>query len=496
MEKTYKLSRFLKSNAESMVLVLMFMILLLLVFCFSATASKSRTAKVVLKELADTSVSAQIQQQLSNNRFESALYFPVSVSGFYNANNFTPVWTKFQNGTGKGWEAMLMLDCVLQFGLLHEDYHPHELLYGTLHDMLEKPASVSNYQKARFDILLTDAMIEFINNLHFGKLNPDYPTAKIDISNTNGFSAVTVLASALRQTDFMGTITAVQPKAKEYVYLQHYLRVAAGQDAQDCYALPEGVLKKIAVNMERLRWAAINNDIYIHINIPSFTLKFHQPDTAYLFKVVVGKPNNPTPTLQSAIGYFTTAPEWKVPDKIFVKEILPRALANIDYLENNHYTIYNDRGGWIEPSRANLAVIKQNKSKYHATQSSGCDNALGLVVFRFPNIYEVYLHDTPEQQLFKKDVRDFSHGCIRVEQAEKLAGLVLKNDNSADKIAAAHQAIVKRKTETFTLKKALPINVTYLTCEIDNGILTIYPDIYDLDNRLEWALFGIPPAIL
>jgi murein L,D-transpeptidase YcbB/YkuD len=259
--------------------------------------------------------------------------------------------------------------------------------------------------------------------------------------------------------------------------------------------MPEGILKKIAINMERLRWAEMNTDTYVRINIPSFTLKFYRPDTTYLFKVIVGKPANPSPSLQSAIGYFTTAPEWKVPDKIFVKEILPKALANSAYLENSHFDIYSKKGAWIEPTRANLLMVRQNRGNYRATQSSGCDNALGLVVFRFPNIYDIYLHDTPEQKLFERDARAFSHGCIRVEQAEKLAGLVLQNDQSAGQIPAVHKAISTYTTKTFTLKKALPIEVIYVTCEVVDGILAIYPDIYDLDNNLGMALYQKYPVL-
>jgi murein L,D-transpeptidase YcbB/YkuD len=230
---------------------------------------------------------------------------------------------------------------------------------------------------------------------------------------------------------------------------------------------------------------------YIHINIPSYTLMFHQPDTTYQFKVIVGKPGNPTPTLSSEIKYFTTAPEWNVPAKIFRKELLPKAMRILDYLENNNYSIYNKKGEYITPSRANLKQIILNSAGYYATQSSGCDNALGQVVFRFANPFNVYLHDTAEKQLFDKKDRAFSHGCIRVEQAVKLADLILTNDGSASKINAVHQAAAAYKKQSFTLKNALPIRITYLTCIVDEGVLTKFKDVYDLDNSLEMALYGV-----
>ena len=162
----------------------------------------------------------------------------------------------------------------------------------------------------------------------------------------------------------------------------------------------------------------------------------------------------------------------------------------LDYFENNNYSIYNKKGEYVTPSKANLKQIILNSAGYYARQSSGCDNALGQVVFRFANPFNVYLHDTPEQQLFNKKDRAFSHGCIRVEQALKLADLILTNDGSAGKIKAMHQAAIAYKKQSFNLKKALPIKITYLTCAVNEGVLVKYKDVYDLDKSLEMALYN------
>jgi len=437
--------------------------------------------------IVDNPLSAEIQRQLFSN--ELNLYYPNSVKRFYQNNNFTSPWIKPQSGTGSTWQAMLMIDCVLQFGLSHDDYHPHELIYSELHNIIEKPGTISIEKQARFDIMLTDAMLNFINNLHFGKLNPDFPPSNIDNAST-GFSAVGALASALGQSDFMTAIGNVQPKSKEYADMQDHMRQWTGQYTGDCYEVPESSIRKLAINMERLRWANVDSGAYIQINIPSYTLNLYEVDSTYNFKVVVGKPENPSPTLQSQISYFTTAPEWKVPNKIFRKELLPKAFADSSYLDNNHYALYDNKGAYVESTTANLLLIKQNPKKYRATQSAGCDNALGSVVFRFPNIYDVYLHDTPEQQLFKKENRDFSHGCVRVENAENLAALLLKYDNAANKIPALHKAIANYQTLNFNLMKPVPIKITYLTCIVKEGTVLDYKDIYDLDDRLEMIFYN------
>lgn len=435
----------------------------------------------------DTSLSSEINRQLATNALN--LYYPKSVKRFYAQNNYQSPWIKPQSGTGTTWQAMLMIDCVLQFGLSHNDYHPKDLLYPELHNILEKPGTVSIDRQARFDIMLTDAMINFINNLHFGKLNPDYPADKIDDLLT-GFRAEKILANALLQTDLMTAIGNVQPKSKEYADMQDHMRQWTGQFTGDCYEVPESDIRRLAINMERVRWAGEDSAIFIQINIPSYTLKLYTPDSIYEFKVVVGKPEKPTPTLQSQINYFTTAPEWKVPNKIFRKELLPKALLDSAFIENNHFAIYDNKANYVEASKANLVLVKNSPRNYHATQSSGCDNALGSIVFRFPNIYDIYLHDTPEQQLFSKNERDFSHGCVRVENAAKLAALLLKYSGSEYKTTAMQKALANNKTQNFTLQKPVPVKITYLTSEVHQGEVLTYKDVYNLDTNLEMIFYN------
>ena len=194
--------------------------------------------------------------------------------------------------------------------------------------------------------------------------------------------------------------------------------------------------------------------------------------------------------MQSAIGYFTTAPDWKVPRKISIKELIPKALKDKNYLENNHFAIYNSKAKYIEPTDANLSQVRQNPELYYVKQSSGCDNSFGLIVFRFPNIFGICLHDTPEQQLFKKQDRAFSQGCICVEHAEILADLLLKSDGAAIQAAVVHKAISSHQTKNFMFKNPIPIRVTYITCEVKKGVLITYKDVYNMDKSLEMALYN------
>jgi len=467
---------------------------ILLFYSLIAYAGRpSKGANIFLIKRADTASVIALKRQLT--ALENELYYPHSVERFYRQNGYKQTWIAPETVKTHASEALLMLDCSLQFGLSYADYHPKYLTYEKLNLLTQKFNAQSDDEKAAFDVMLTDALITFMNHLHYGKLNPEYPASKIDDGNIGGFDAAMALSTVLSQKDFMSAILSVQPQSNAYKELQYHMHLLTGLYTGDCYEIPDSTVRKIAVNMERLRWINGDEKTYIDINIPSYKLTFHQPDTAYEFKVIVGKPSAPTPILQSAISYFTTAPEWKVPAKIFRKEILPKALQHRDYIENSHFDIYNDRGKFIEPSRANLLAIRQNPGKYEARQAPGCDNSLGLIVFRFPNVYDVYLHDTPEQKLFNTEERAYSHGCIRVEQAEKLAGLLLINDGAEKKIASVHKAMASYQNRTFTLKKPVPIKVTYLTCEMKKGVLITYKDLYHLDKGMEMALYNMQDAI-
>ena len=459
---------------------------ILLYFTIQAVASVA--LPVSKPNTADTSVSAILKSQLTAN--QTMLYFPRSVERFYQQTGYKLVWVAPDTVKTHAPEAMLLLDCILHYGLNHNDYHPEELLYDKLSAMTAKGNKINDNEKARFDVMLTDAMITFMNHLHYGKFNPDYTTAKIEGGGNAAFSAGALLENALHQKKFMSAIESAQPSSKEYADMQDHMRLLTGQYQADCYEVPPRDIIKMAINLERLRWLNSEDKTYIEINIPAYTLIFHKSDTAYQFKVIVGKPANPTPVLQSSIGYFTTAPDWKVPQSIFVKKILPKALKDAAYLENNHFAIYDHKKHYVTADKNNLALVTKNPENYYARQSSGCDNSLGLIVFRFPNPFDVYLHDTPEQNLFAKETRDFSHGCIRVEHAEKLAALLLKNDGAANKLSSMRRALQVYETRTFTLKKIVPIKITYLTCEVKEGLLITYPDIYNLDKGLEISMYS------
>ncbi|HEY0176184.1 MAG TPA: hypothetical protein VGC08_07395, partial [Pedobacter sp.] len=294
----------------------MYLMLALLVFLSAPVSSKIKGIhfNAGMQDTTGNTIRLQLK------KLKSDLRYPHTVERFYRQTGNQLVWIFPDTVKTHGWETMLMLDCVHQFGLNHDDYHPEKLLYPELHRLINNYDKVSMGDKALFDVLLTDAVITFMNHLHYGKFNPSYPASRIDDQGFAGFHADTSLMSAFKSKDFMTAVLSVQPQSKAYTLLQSHLRLITGQYVGDCYEVPEGEVRKIALNMERLRWIDMNEKNYIQINIPSYTLTFTEPDTTYQFKVIVGDPSHPTPTLQSAISNFTTAPERITSPKVLLKE--------------------------------------------------------------------------------------------------------------------------------------------------------------------------------
>jgi murein L,D-transpeptidase YcbB/YkuD len=253
---------------------------------------------------------------------------------------------------------------------------------------------------------------------------------------------------------------------------------------------------QIELAMERLRWLPeLPAGPSIIVNIPAFQLWAFNAlggvDADMLnMKVVVGKAlKNQTPVLMAELRFIDFMPYWNIPYSILKTEVLPKLIKNPNYLAKEHIELVPNFGNEVKPvpfADNSIAQLKQGTLK--ARQRPGNKNALGKVKFIFPNQSDVYLHDTPANALFSKSRRDFSHGCVRVENPQQLAEFVLKDQEgwSKETIQAAMQT---PKTQHVVLKKPVPVLFFYTTSFFDqHDNLMFYQDIYDQDPVLQSAL--------
>lgn len=257
--------------------------------------------------------------------------------------------------------------------------------------------------------------------------------------------------------------------------------------------------KRIAVTLDRFKQLPPNMpEKYIWVNLPAYKLEVWDADTIVLeSKIICGKPVTPTPILTSAISDLVIYPTWTVPESIIKKEMLPGLKKNTGYLAKKGLNLINSKGETIDP--ATVIWAKYSKGiPYKIQQGSGDGNALGVIKFNFSNPYSVYLHDTNQRYLFKNVSRALSHGCVRVQQWEKLAYYVIRNDsirlNRPDSIKynvdSIKAWITNKERHRITVKYQFPLFIRYFGCEAVNGTIKFYDDIYGADKILRERFFS------
>lgn len=251
-------------------------------------------------------------------------------------------------------------------------------------------------------------------------------------------------------------------------------------------------IRQIVLNMERFRWMPDDlGDDHVFVNMAGFELDYVRQGTTRLsMRVVVGRRFRETPIFSDAIHYLEFNPTWSVPRKIAVEDILPRVRRDPGYLAAGGYELFtagSDGGRPVNPSTVDWRALGPGRFPYRLRQTPGKKNALGRVKFMFPNQFDVYLHDTPAREYFRRSVRTFSSGCIRLEKPLRLAGLLLQADGQDPR--RIERILETEETTRVNLATPVPVHLTYLTAWIgEGGTAEFRDDVYGRDAMLAKAL--------
>lgn len=242
----------------------------------------------------------------------------------------------------------------------------------------------------------------------------------------------------------------------------------------------------LALNSERLRLWSLKRDETMIVNVPDFRLRYwSNGETSFDAKVIVGRRSRKTPLINTNMNAVILNPTWNVPRKIMVKDIIPAIKRDAAYIEEHQYEILAD---WtseqtVDPNELNWQAVVPEHFPYRIRQHSGPGNALGLYKFNTPNRNAIYLHDTPSKYLFENETRAFSSGCIRVQNADKLANLLFNSRTSErmrKKIAERDKA--EESNYVISLNKTIPVHIIYQTAWIESGLVQYRNDIYRYDH--------------
>lgn len=246
-------------------------------------------------------------------------------------------------------------------------------------------------------------------------------------------------------------------------------------------------VETVLLNMERWRWMPrYLGDFYVRVNIPDFSLDVYRDgEVFHTTRIVVGKVTSQTPIFSDEIEHVVVNPYWNVPQSIIRNEMMPSIRKGGGLRGYQVFAKVRGKYRAVDPRSVNWRNI--DARSIQVRQPPGSRNALGEVKFLFPNKYDVYLHDTPSKSLFQKDVRAFSHGCVRVMNPWDFAEALL---SSTDQVSGGELRKRVGGGENWTnLEKHIPVHITYFTAWIDSGgKLQVRPDIYGHDGRLAAAL--------
>jgi murein L,D-transpeptidase YcbB/YkuD len=248
-------------------------------------------------------------------------------------------------------------------------------------------------------------------------------------------------------------------------------------------------IRQLAANMERWRWLPRDfGPRYIMVNVAGFLLGvFENNQQIDQMAVIVGTAYRKTPAFRSEMEQIVFNPRWNVPYRNATEDLLPRLKKDASKVAREGFRAFAgkqevsvDSIDWSQYSKRNFP--------YHLQQRPGKHNALGQIKFVFPNHFAVYMHDTPKRHLFKKAVRNFSSGCVRLEEPLELAEYVLKNPDKWTQ-EGIQQAIDAGKTRHVSLPEKVPVYILYWTAWVeDNGVLHFSEDIYKRDPPILNAL--------
>ncbi|OFX90101.1 MAG: hypothetical protein A2W99_17410 [Bacteroidetes bacterium GWF2_33_16] len=479
-------------------------------------------------------ISSETSQNIKNKLNEL-------VANFYENRNYQPVWTTDYESNSHFKTFANILDSTKYYGF-PIDYFDN-LRIKALKDEFTKTKSLAS--RINLELATTNSAFKLMLYMNRGITEKDTSVAYSEFLN----SLPALLQNALSQSNFKNEILALQPDLVQFqkiitslpnfIDLQlsikfttpkfiddnllakglYYAGVtetaeidSSDNNSKAIYKLQEkfnlpkdSILNspthqflvnllqyryyQTCLNLQRLRALQSTDEDFIFVNIPEFKLHvIESKQEKEIFNVIVGKQETPTPIFSSNIEKVITNPYWTVPKSI-VLEMLPKIRKDSTYLERNGYCVINWREETIDMSTINWNTSDPLGVKYYLRQKNSSSNALGLVKFLFPNEHDVYLHDTPSRGLFNVKNRTFSHGCIRLENPDKLAQY-LTNKYNTESYHNIKNLISSQKNNEITLAQKVKIHIQYITCSgNENSDMEFYGDIYNLDKQEITAIF-------
>ena len=414
-----------------------------------------------------------------------------ALEAFYNERSGAPLWVTPMGFTARAQALIAEIQNAGSWGLPAEAFD--------LPSASDLPASTE--AQAADEVKLGLAVLKYARYARGGRLSPGKISELFD-QKPELVSPKTVLTEIAAAPAPAAYLTSLQPRQAQFEGLRKLMiKYVANAKARGRKPMADPSIQRLIVNLERWRWMPADlGSYYVWNNVPSFVTRVMKGGKSiYVEKVIVGQPKYATPLFSANMRSIEFNPDWTVPDTIKFEDLAPRlrqgsadGTRDISILTSNKLSVS------YQGKPVDAAAVDWNHAnigKYTFTQEPGPDNVLGALKFNFPNRHAIYMHDTIQPELFSETERSLSHGCIRVRQPDRLAALLLAEDKGWSP-QQVKDLLAKGKNSGVTLSKPVPVHLTYFTAVVDaQGKLQTFADIYDLDKKMAYALFGKSDAL-
>ncbi len=404
-----------------------------------------------------------------NKPQQENLLYPSLVNRFYEINGGKLFWFASQN---EALREMLLsvIDSASQAGLIVKKYHYVELkLYAAT-------ITFDSVAIAKADRLYTDAAIAMFKDIFQGyKDSPwvEYDQLSDKYKDADNEYLLHRLLEIRTASQLQQSADSLEPLHKDYTVMRNELKKQKEKNNTDTVRL-------LSLSMNYYRWIHhFRFDRFIIINLAAARLQYYEKDSLIFdMKAVVGKPATPTPRFATICDQIILYPYWYVPRSITFNEYLPKIKNNPAWLDAHNMQVIEGSGKILDHHKLNWSSFHAGYFPYIIRQSTGCDNALGVIKFNIITPFGVYLHDTNNKTAFLSASRYYSHGCMRLEEPIDLGNRLL---NGKLDTTFLKSCFMEQKPVPVLLEKPVPVFVVYMPATADgNSRVRYYKDVYKL----------------
>ena len=422
-----------------------------------------------------------------------------AASAFYNAHSGPLLWVMESGISQRGNSVLNEIRKADDWGLRARDFALPQLPAG----------AISPEAAATAELAVTLAVLKYARYARGGRFSDPSSISKLLDHRPPVRRPRSVLTDIAASYAPDAYLRSLHPQHEQFEALRRLLlklrepdataSVEPGRESEDRTVL----LGRILINMERWRWLPADlGAFHVWNNVPEFVTRVvRKGETIHSDRIVAGQPEWATPAFSADMRTIVFHPSWVVPDGIKRKELLPRlrdssqsslvrlftGTRSSRALLEQHNLQVSYQGRPIDPDQVDWSSA--NIGAYDFRQPPGPTNVLGSIKFMFPNKHNVYMHDTPERDLFARSFRGLSHGCMRVADPLRFAAVLLAQDKSWSEQQV--ESLLNGATSEVQLTTRIPVHMTYFTATVDRqGNVQTFGDLYGLDTLMGEILFG------